>query len=685
MPYEIAVKSSFWHDLFGLQQGILKTASKKIKVLERDPISANGDAKKLEGFSNIYRVKVGDNYRIVYGVSKRIVQLYGIGHRNKIYNNLSIPEKFIPLEDRDIEDAEGILASKEQVVSEPMPSQDSTPQDTIEISENILKQINISEEHWAVLTAIKDEDELMDAPVPVPVLQRLIERLYPRSIDQVLEQPSYILHDIDDLSQYCDKDVIDLLLWLDPEQERLLDVDIDEPILVRGGPGTGKSIMAIYHIKRLVDQGKCPILLATHSSSFSAYAKQLTERLLGQSVEKLGIEIKTIESLVCEYFYQYRENPDCPSNEMEMNLLKEAISICKSQIPRNVGALKWNISHDKVKRLGYDYILEEIQEVIESCCLERADYLTLDRRGRRISIGLRERNFLWNVTQVWHSLLREKSYFTKGLINAKALELAQGNDHKKYQYLVIDEAQDLSPVRFKFLLELIESKKNVYVTADEAQAIYTKGFSWREIYNTLNTKKILNLNYNFRNTEQISSACSIILENANDNPARSYGERPLVVEVDDIQEEVRVIKEFFRSSAKQNRIPLRAAAILCPNKEMTYEYARLMNQESQIAKSVWGGDIDFREPFVKVLTLADAKGLEFPFVAIAGMHSDTFPGDLTEILEEEREVVLSQKKRMLYVGCSRATRALLVTKPTKNPSEFIDLLREPLWEQRRSY
>ncbi|MBD2424959.1 3'-5' exonuclease [Phormidium sp. FACHB-1136] len=118
---------------------------------------------------------------------------------------------------------------------------------------------------------------------------------------------------------------------------------------------------------------------------------------------------------------------------------------------------------------------------------------------------------------------------------------------------------------------------------------------------------------------------------------------------------------------------------------MTYEYARLMNQESQIAKFVEGGDIDFSEPFVKVLTLADAKGLEFPFIAIVGMHSDTFPGDLTEILEEEREVVLSQKKRMLYVGCSRATRALLVTKPTKNPSEFIDLLREPLWEQRRSY
>ena len=672
------------NNLLTLPSRTAKDVSKKIKILERDPISANGDAKKLS-ISNhkIYRVRIGD-YRLIYGIGKKTIKLCGIGHRSKIYKNLKIDTNDLPSDDVNFEDIPEIPEVKIQQQQEHNSSYQSTINSSdLGISEDLLKQTRVPSEYWETLLTIQNEEELLNSQVPNSILSKLLDRLYPQSINEILEQPEYVLEDIEYLDRYFEGDAFEPFLRLDIEQQRLLDLEIDEPILVRGGPGTGKSVMAIYHIKRLVDEGPSYILLATHSSSFSAYAKQLLERLLGQSVDETRVEIRTVESLLQQYFCQYIENPRTPNKETQISFLEKAIDYCHSNMPDGFRRLHWSISHDKVLKLGYEYILEEIQDVIESCCLTKEEYMILDRRGRGTSVGLKERSFLWEVTQKWHSLLTDNNYFSRGSISKKVLELVSQSTSKKYDYLVIDEAQDISPINFKFLLELVSKRTNIYVTADEAQAIYRRGFSWRLIYQILNSKKVLSLNCNFRNTEQISAACSIILENSNDNPARSYGELPTIVEVNDFNQEVSIIKNFLIESAKKNRISLSTAAVLCPSDYLAQKYASHISDMSLAAKYVRGGDIDIDKPFIKVLNLFDAKGLEFPIVAIAGISSDTFPGNLDQIPSDEKDMVISQYKRMLYVGCSRAMKALLVTKSAENPSELTDSMREPLWRQWR--
>jgi mRNA-degrading endonuclease RelE of RelBE toxin-antitoxin system len=42
---------------------VSKAITKKLEILASDPYSACGDAKKLKGYDNVYRVRVGD-YRI---------------------------------------------------------------------------------------------------------------------------------------------------------------------------------------------------------------------------------------------------------------------------------------------------------------------------------------------------------------------------------------------------------------------------------------------------------------------------------------------------------------------------------------------------------------------------------------------------------------------------------------------
>lgn len=95
------------HNYKGFEIIWLKIATKSFKLLENDikkrlldkidllPVDASQlDIKKLEGYSDFYRIKSGD-YRIVYKLVTRDKKLYisAIGHRKQIYRLLTILSK----------------------------------------------------------------------------------------------------------------------------------------------------------------------------------------------------------------------------------------------------------------------------------------------------------------------------------------------------------------------------------------------------------------------------------------------------------------------------------------------------------------------------------------------------------------------------------------------------------------
>jgi DNA helicase-2/ATP-dependent DNA helicase PcrA len=99
-------------------------------------------------------------------------------------------------------------------------------------------------------------------------------------------------------------------------------------------------------------------------------------------------------------------------------------------------------------------------------------------------------------------------------------------------------------------------------------------------------------------------------------------------------------------------------------------------------------DYDERRPGVTLMTLHNAKGLEFPVVFVAGLEEGLFPlaraMDSTEELEEER--------RLFYVGATRAEDRLYLTHADRRwrygsetwsePSSFLDELPDGLVEYR---
>lgn len=68
-------------------------------------------------------------------------------------------------------------------------------------------------------------------------------------------------------------------------------------------------------------------------------------------------------------------------------------------------------------------------------------------------------------------------------------------------------------------------------------------------------------------------------------------------------------------------------------------------------------DGDEAPTYVQLMTLHSAKGLEFPYVVMAGMEENLFPHALS--LEEPGR--LEEERRLCYVGITRAQTALLMT------------------------
>lgn len=69
--------------------------------------------------------------------------------------------------------------------------------------------------------------------------------------------------------------------------------------------------------------------------------------------------------------------------------------------------------------------------------------------------------------------------------------------------------------------------------------------------------------------------------------------------------------------------------------------------------------VDSSQDYVLLMTLHSAKGLEFPYVYLAGMEDGIFPGYMTITADDPSE--LEEERRLCYVGITRAMKGLTMT------------------------
>ena len=125
------------------------------------------------------------------------------------------------------------------------------------------------------------------------------------------------------------------------------------------------------------------------------------------------------------------------------------------------------------------------------------------------------------------------------------------------------------------------------------------------------------------------------------------------------------------------------------------KYYEQVNENEEISLTTYLQDIalytnaDYKEETkaVKLMTIHQAKGLEFPYVFICGLTEGIFPSHRT--IRERRKDGEEEERRLMYVAITRAEKQLFLTdsggynfstKSDKTPSRFILEIKKNLIE-----
>jgi DNA helicase-2/ATP-dependent DNA helicase PcrA len=435
------------------------------------------------------------------------------------------------------------------------------------------------------------------------------------------------------------------------------------PLLVAAGPGTGKTRALTHRLAYLLARRAAvpeEILAVTFTRQAAGEMAQRLRRLLPGFPGLERLAIKTFHALGHQILLDQGGNREVAEEERRRGLLRE--------IARNHGlpfaALEKQITLWK-QALQYPEDLEGAAEARELAAYR--DY----------QAALAGQN-LWD----YEDLIARPTL----LLSRQPALLAACR--ARCRHLLVDEYQDLNEAQYRLFRRLAGSEAEIMVIGDPDQAIYGfRGASPRYFSRFLTDwpgAVALNFRETYRLPRPLLAAAGCLRAAA--GPGEPWlthqdGAEPLVLlEAASEEAEARAIaKEIarlvgglthyaledasLRHPDQAERATFRDVAVLYRLHALGPELERRLTDAGipcqQAREGVgpeWDG-LDLEAERVKLLTLHAAKGLEFPYVFIAGCEAGLLPwepeGDYSSDPEEE--------KRLFYVGLTRASRQVFLT------------------------
>ena len=226
ITWQITHKPAYTADFIELNKNLQQAVVSAMQELEQDPITPRGDTiKKMKGFTNVYRYRLGD-FRLLYAAAldAQMIQLLAIGPRGSVYKRFDFPGWDAP------ETAVAFgpeLAAKPEWQEHPewfqsAPSEPAKEKLPRKLTPALLAKWRIEPQFHDPLMRCLYADDLFaisDNKVPAGVLGRVMDGLYPATVEQLAAQPDQVLFNPEDLTRYAEATLAGLLLKLDKQQE----------------------------------------------------------------------------------------------------------------------------------------------------------------------------------------------------------------------------------------------------------------------------------------------------------------------------------------------------------------------------------------------------------------------------------------------------------------------------------
>jgi len=637
----------------------------KIDALVSDPLPDGKVKKKLKGADGVYRMRVTD-HRVFYRFGEDWISLLGIRRRAEdTYDGVPDETADAPAPDDGDDNLDAVIAAAQPKVFQFKTAALETPLPE-PITQALLRELAVPVSAVPTLLRCTTEEALLEAPVPPEVLGRVVDRLFPPTIERLDQQPDLVVSSTKDLVRFKEGDLLGFLLRLDENQLKLTQWALKGPTMVRGGAGTGKSTVALYRVKALLERpgasGAERVLFTTYTRSLLTVTQQLLEQLLTPA-QLRRVEVATCDRVAWRIVAKARK---IGTPESDGDALRRLAKLRAKHVPSG-SKFESRLRARALERLTDAWLLEEFEWVIEGRGLTSlSEYQAAARPGRGLSLNERARAAVWELYEAFSRSAGERY----PALRREALKLlAEDSQSSRYDFVVVDEAQDLSPVSLALMAEVCRTAEGLFFAADSKQSLYSRNYTWSSAHPRLQFRgRTALLSRNYRSTREIDRAAfSVLAEEGNDElvASDSVHEGPLPVLVRDITPEKQAewIARFVRQMARHLHLKASAAAVLVPGAAAGETLASELQAQGLETRFFSGRDLDLKADVVRVLTLHAAKGLEFPIVIVAGLDAGQWPVpedfDEPDLFAERAR----NERRVLYVGLTRAMRGLMLLVP----------------------
>lgn len=483
--------------------------------------------------------------------------------------------------------------------------------------------------------------------------------------------------------------------YLDKTQEEIVKTEATY-LLVTAGAGSGKTLTILGKIAYLINEKgfkENDILCLTFTNAAALSLKEKIKNELNLTVptytfHKLSLEIlkdakieyeiadsNILEAIVNEFF-----TDDIYNSPYLLNLLLKYLKIPKQK--------QQEIPKEELYQLEKTCI--SFIRLMKCNNYKLSDFLIFLSKIKRTLNYRKYRQEKTILTMILNCFIKYQTYLIENNeidfddMIIKATKLITEYFSKDIKYIIIDEYQDTSLIRFNLIKEIIKkTNSKLMVVGDDFQSIYK--FTGCDISLFLNFStyfpdaKIMKLEQTYRNSQElIEIAGKFIMKNKYQIKKELYSKKNLkdpikIINYHDIQ------KSFLQIVKKlSNNINQKILVLGRNNFDINY----ILNSEVKLKKDKLIIK-DYENLDITYMTIHKSKGLESDNVIllnlkqeITGFPSQIKDNQLFRLINKKDSYPYSEERRLFYVALTRTKNYVYLLVPNKNPSIFIEELKK---------
>jgi hypothetical protein len=276
-----------------------------------------------------------------------------------------------------------------------------------------------------------------------------------------------LINNLDELERALDYPWEKWTIFLHPGQRELIAREYNGPARVSGSAGTGKTIVALHRVVYLARKNPDSRLLLTTFSEPLSNALRTKLRCLIGNQPRLGehIEVHAMNSIGKQLYEANIGKPRFASSEQLRELLERAVQGTSEN------------------RFSIQFLMTEWDQVVDAWQLETWEaYRDVTRLGRRTRLKEPLRAAAWSIFEKVRSDLKAKDLITYSQMFSRLALFYTGNVSLPFDFLVVDEAQDVSIGQLRLLAALGGNRVNsLFFAGDLGQRIFQQPFSWKAL------------------------------------------------------------------------------------------------------------------------------------------------------------------------------------------------------------